>query len=263
MVLDRFAEKYSSITPYHYAANNPTLFVDINGDSLWIKRIFGKALLYENGNLYNKDGSAYTGKQRGFLKNTVAALDKTRGTETGEQMVSEIQSSKFNVTIKRGSSNSYTADNPGKAALNVQAPGMFPGLAGSGGTIRFNPQSTQGGMNTRGNRDSQPFIGLAHEMAHSWDGIDGNLNLTKIPGQDFTYSEHFATHIENKIRAENGMPLRTHYGYNQTTNTGFYRILQPGGQSTFYGNNYYDDLKLKSIMTPIPVQVVAPTIITK
>jgi RHS repeat-associated protein len=33
-IIDRFAEKYYSINPYQYAANNPILFVDINGDSI-------------------------------------------------------------------------------------------------------------------------------------------------------------------------------------------------------------------------------------
>ena len=33
---DRFAEKYVSMTPYQYGANNPILMIDINGDSLWI-----------------------------------------------------------------------------------------------------------------------------------------------------------------------------------------------------------------------------------
>ena len=32
--IDRFAEKYSSVTPYNYAGNNPVYFVDIKGDSL-------------------------------------------------------------------------------------------------------------------------------------------------------------------------------------------------------------------------------------
>lgn len=33
--MDRFAEKYYSISPYQYAANNPIRFIDIMGDSAW------------------------------------------------------------------------------------------------------------------------------------------------------------------------------------------------------------------------------------
>jgi RHS repeat-associated protein len=33
-VVDRFADKYPSLSPYHYGANNPVLFVDANGDSI-------------------------------------------------------------------------------------------------------------------------------------------------------------------------------------------------------------------------------------
>jgi hypothetical protein len=33
---DRFAEKYPSLAPYQYTANNPILFIDINGDSIFV-----------------------------------------------------------------------------------------------------------------------------------------------------------------------------------------------------------------------------------
>ncbi|HEY5750645.1 MAG TPA: RHS repeat-associated core domain-containing protein [Chryseolinea sp.] len=33
IVQDKFTEKYADFTPYHYALNNPLLFVDMNGDS--------------------------------------------------------------------------------------------------------------------------------------------------------------------------------------------------------------------------------------
>jgi RHS repeat-associated protein len=36
---DRFAEKYFDFTPYHYGANSPIMFVDVNGDSLAVKEI--------------------------------------------------------------------------------------------------------------------------------------------------------------------------------------------------------------------------------
>ena len=36
LTIDRFADKYPSLTPYQYAANNPALFVDVNGDSIKI-----------------------------------------------------------------------------------------------------------------------------------------------------------------------------------------------------------------------------------
>jgi hypothetical protein len=34
MAIDRFAEKYYDMAPYQYAANNPILFIDVNGDSI-------------------------------------------------------------------------------------------------------------------------------------------------------------------------------------------------------------------------------------
>ena len=32
--IDRFAEKYQSLTPYHFTANNPIFFREIAGDSI-------------------------------------------------------------------------------------------------------------------------------------------------------------------------------------------------------------------------------------
>lgn len=34
MTIDRFAEKYTSMNPYQYGANNPIKFIDFNGDSI-------------------------------------------------------------------------------------------------------------------------------------------------------------------------------------------------------------------------------------
>ncbi len=39
--LDRFADKYPSLTPYQYAANNPMILIDVNGDSLKAVKMMG------------------------------------------------------------------------------------------------------------------------------------------------------------------------------------------------------------------------------
>jgi RHS repeat-associated protein len=39
MTIDRFAEKYTSMTPYQYGANNPIKFIDVNGDSIDVSAI--------------------------------------------------------------------------------------------------------------------------------------------------------------------------------------------------------------------------------
>lgn len=69
--MDRFAEKYHNLTPYQYGANNPVLKIDINGDSLPISHK-GQDYLYQNYKLY-QNGAEYTGKVKGFLKQTVNA----------------------------------------------------------------------------------------------------------------------------------------------------------------------------------------------
>jgi len=33
--VDRFAEKYPSLSPYSYAAGNPVVIIDANGDNTW------------------------------------------------------------------------------------------------------------------------------------------------------------------------------------------------------------------------------------
>ena len=102
-VQDRFAEKYLSLSPYQYAANNPVLMLDVNGDSLWIN-YRGNDILYQNGSLYNQDGTAYTGKgvkldksgnvtgYKGFLKQTMGALGTMAGTTEGGAMLTELNS---------------------------------------------------------------------------------------------------------------------------------------------------------------------------
>ena len=248
--VDRFAEKYVSLTPYHYAANNPIYYIDVNGDSLWITHNTGflglggkQTVLYENGNLYNKDGSAYTGKVKGFLSKSVNALNTISGTKEGGNMVGELQSSANNFTLVKGDSK-FSASSATKAYANqiqtdpAQA-GTFQALqnagvnlaGGSGGTISWNPSGatlpTLNGSGVNGTTD------LAHEMFH---GLDANRGLLdNRVDQGIERSEWQAVYRENMLRSQLGNTLRTHYIKTVDANGAFIggsgtRMLTPANQ---------------------------------
>ena len=248
--VDRFAEKYASLTPYHYAANNPIYYIDVNGDSLWITHKTGflglggkQTLLYENGNLYNKGGSAYTGKVKGFLSKSINALNTISGTQEGGSMVGELQSSANNFTLVKGDSK-FTASNATKAYANqiqtdpAQA-GTFQALqnagvnlaGGSGGTISWNPSGeTLPTLNGSGVNETTD---LAHEMFH---GLDANRGLLdNRVDQGIKRSEWQAVYRENVLRSQLGSPLRTHYIKTVDANGTFLggsgtRMLTPANQ---------------------------------
>ena len=242
MTQDRFAEKYLSMTPYQYGANNPIRYIDINGDSLWIS-YQGNNILYENGNLYNADGSSYTGAgvkkdkdgnvktkkdgsvklKYGFLSQTVSALNIIGGTESGGEWLGEMQSSENHFTIK----TAYASDNPLKnndnpnddngsvfkpqnvrsAYANQLGANGLPG--GSGGTIWWNSDGTS--LMTTSGLQTYATTDLAHELiGHGLDANRGTMNDTRVDGLEM--NEWQATRRENIIRSKlPNVPLRSHY----------------------------------------------------
>lgn len=220
---DPLAEKYYSISPYAYCANNPVRYFDPDGKEIWIN--FGKSqrVRYNDGQLYNQDGSSYTGKVKGFLNNGVKALDKIATTAEGKKMISALSTSGNIFEIKS------ITENPKNrtefvASDNVKASGEIiksnPGMAksyqdrkidvegGSGGTIYWNtsgvPLPTTAGTQTNATTD------LAHEMGHGYDANRGVSSSFRI--NNLSTDEYQASYRENIIRKQMGLPLRTTYG---------------------------------------------------
>jgi hypothetical protein len=232
-------ENYYSHSPFTYGGNNPTNFVDLHGDSITIihnKGFLGlggkETLTYNNGNLYNADGSAYTGRVNGYLKSVVGAIGNLNATTEGAALVSELQNSTNMFTIKSGN-NEFVTNSTSKAGANLSevqsVTGNTAGSAGSGGTIYWNANSTSGGLDLTGSTSRPAYIGLGHEMGHASDANQGLLHFSSDYTNGVTGATYFSTHNgllksewravyhENLIRGQAGIPLRTHYGINMTT----------------------------------------------
>ena len=231
---DRFAEKYYALNPYQYGANNPIIFNDINGDSLWINFGNNNRALYNNGQLQNADGSRYEGAgvkvtKKGniritdsFLRGTVSALNTIGSAEAGSNLIGELQSSDNNFTIKQGNFR-FDPDNKNNAsAFQVMDEGKLvdpsKGMTGigSGGTIYFNPNVSPSINGTT----YSSAIALGHEMFHGSDSNSGELDSRSIPFNGVCCEQRQeirATYFQNVLSQQLGgsYPLRKYYGGTQ------------------------------------------------
>lgn len=83
----------------------------------------------------------------------------------------------------------------------------------------MNPNSNVLIPTTDGMKENIPYVSQAHELQHGLDYISGTgdsgvwITVMDKDGEvkNIKNTEISATHMENLIRAEHGLPLRTHY----------------------------------------------------
>ena len=211
--VDRFAEKFPWQSPYCYAGNNPIRYMDINGDSVFIKNN-KDILLYDNGTLRNKDGSEYLGKQTSFTKKVREALNIIGSTKEGQAMLSELQSSNNSYTIQK-STRQYNYESKfvyedmdrAHALQMAETTGKSLLKGGAGGDIYWNSKGTL--LNTEKGYQKNSIIDLGHELFHALDANRGLLDGRVYNG--LSRKEWQATYRENILRQELHLPLRTYY----------------------------------------------------
>ena len=187
---DRFAEKYYSMSPYQYGANNPVNNIDVNGDTIVVN---------PNPNGLIDNVRIFFGFDTKYQKDVKADLQQLKkdDKEIGE-MIIELEKSKNVHSItrtKRGKSNSSGFDRE-KAKKDIP----------QGSIINYDPDVK---TDINGNHRT-PRISLSHELQHSSDVDKGIMSYENI-GNGIPMREIRAINTENKIRKRTGDAKRTEY----------------------------------------------------
>lgn len=214
--LDRFASKYFDTSPYSYASNNPALYVDINGDSVWTTHkstvdknnnttithtvnVTGKVL--KNGTGSTSASSLATGLNarlnaqsstvvtKDANGNTVTVITKIKANFTAAGSMSDVSKSDHLVVMVDGVQ--------GKGAPQLGG-GDAVGLAGAPGKIAY----VEG--------PSSDVIGTAfHETGHMLGLPDAEVNSSSDPmsytgrGSNFSPGQ-METILDNAPRGNQG-----------------------------------------------------------
>jgi RHS repeat-associated protein len=169
-----------SINLYQFCGNNPVNWLDEAG------------LITET-----------KGSEQFCIKVAMAKL-KLKSKPQGKKILEELEKSKNTFVIEESKDGNTATPSDSKKASDG---------TGTGGTIKFNPNNTQGGKDKKGSKLRPPYVGLAHELGHASAYNKGKRSTDKGNGQPGTTppSEQQSLKAENKVRVEHGLQPRPSY----------------------------------------------------
>ncbi len=200
--VDPMSDKYASLSPYVYCADNPIKLVDPNGDTIFV----GDNYYYLGEQLYNNQNhSIFTPDVGSFEYLALTALNTLFSTSQGKELMSPFLSEQGpNVKIVRSSKSridDVETEYGTKKLLSLNIYWNYEGkmLLTTDGAVK------------------NGITDLGHEFSHAFDAI-GNIkyvtceypeNVSK--DNKIHSSEWMAVYRENLIRKELGLPYRTYY----------------------------------------------------
>ncbi len=174
--VDRFAEKYYDLTPYHYGANNPILYIDINGDSISVAQQYREQFMNDMQNVFGDNTNLFSFSESGMLAFDGKKKDLTKEQKQVFKGMNKLMNSKDVYGVAYESSyttkdGSQTIDVDGKnaggamfyATDNVIV--ISPNITG-GDVISLDPSSFFKNVNV----DMNTTTGLFHEFGEALAG---------------------------------------------------------------------------------------------
>jgi len=200
--IDRFAEKYADLTPYHFTANNPIFFREIKGDSIDVSKLSAKVLSKIKSDLNTITGYSYSTKGNMLVYDTdengnpIIAKDKNGN---------EIGSSEARGIIK------YAIDHTGNTAKMVPSTngesfvGDKNGVSKVGGDhIYIGEKQIKGFINGSKEVDNKTMgFGMMslHEILHS-NVAEGGAKPDMASGTMFGVARGPVVNRINKVRGQ-------------------------------------------------------------
>jgi hypothetical protein len=171
--VDAFADMYPALTPYHYAANNPLKFIDINGDSL--DTAGDQALSYLHSLVNEETADRITTDSKGRASFNTEGLDMDNADAAVKLLNKVINGSGkflFEVVAKGNTTSGVLRNTTSKGAAGDNVPidvNTGDGIA----NLSITPRNINGGIGGAGLLPKNGYGGQVSLGLGSWNYMNG------------------------------------------------------------------------------------------